>query len=69
MAPDGELTHSIADYKMALYRRPMSASSLYSKGLAELRQGNKAEGEKDVNAAVGMAPKIADEFKQIGLVP
>ncbi len=65
----GDFAHSIADYKFSLARRPSNASSLYGKGLAELRQGNKAQGQKDIDAAVALAPRIAEQFNFVGLTP
>jgi hypothetical protein len=35
----------------------------------DVRQGNKTQGQKDIDAAVAIAPRIAEDFRQVGLTP
>lgn len=60
---------SMEDYKSALRRTSRSAWSRYGLGLAEFRSGLKDSAETEFEKARGIDPKIADRFKEIGLVP
>jgi tetratricopeptide (TPR) repeat protein len=65
----GNFDKSIADYKASLSLQPQSAWSSYGLGLAELRQGMREQGDKDMQAATALLPSIAEDFKRAGLVP
>ena len=58
---------AIADYTAALKIDPKIASSLYGRGLAELKKGSAATGNADIAAAKAFNPKIADEFSRYGV--
>ena len=64
-----KLELAIADYDLALALDPKHALSLYGRGLAKLRKGDEDSGKRDIDAAKGYDPKIADTFSQYGLVP
>ena len=65
----GDFDNAIADYKAALNLQPKSAWSRYGLGVAELRKGMTAEGERDIQAAIEIAPAIGKEFDRIGIAP
>jgi hypothetical protein len=50
-----------------LAQRPRSASSLYGRGLAHLKQSDKADGERDIEAAKRINPDIATQFQHWGV--
>ena len=63
----GDLDGAIADYKAALSLQSVNASSRYGLGLAQLRKGLVADGDANLQAALGMRAGVADEFKRMGL--
>ena len=65
----GKFNKSIESFNSALQKRPKLASSLYGRGIAEMRLGKHAAGEADVAAAIALAPKIADAFRPWGISP
>ena len=48
---------------------PNIASSLYGRGLAELRLGKKAQGQADLAAAEKLDKTVVQLFAKMGLAP
>jgi tetratricopeptide (TPR) repeat protein/predicted aspartyl protease len=65
----GEFGKSIDDYDVAIKMNPQFANALYGRGIAKIKRKNIADGEADFATAEKITPKIADEFKAIGIVP
>ena len=65
----GNLKDSIRDYDSALQINPNMPTALYARGLAELREGQKVQGEADLAAAGKLDSGIAGYFKNMGLAP
>jgi tetratricopeptide (TPR) repeat protein len=65
----GKFDKSIADFKASLRLQPKSAWALYGLGVAEQKNGIKAQGDKDIKAAIALTPAIAKEFKVLDLPP
>jgi tetratricopeptide (TPR) repeat protein/predicted aspartyl protease len=66
----GDYDAAIADYDAALRLLPGNEPwALYGRGIAKIRKNKRSEGEADVAAAVKSAPKIAERFEKIGIVP
>lgn len=65
----GRLADAIDDYDSALRKNPKIATSLYGRGLAELRQGEKTQGQSDLAAAKKIDPNIGKRFARMGLKP
>ncbi len=65
----GNLDDAIHDYDSALHTDPSMPTSLYGRGLAELRQGEKAEGQADLAAATKLDSGVAKRFSDMGLTP
>jgi tetratricopeptide (TPR) repeat protein len=63
----GRLDAAIEDYGFALGIEPNLASALYGRGLARLKQGDKAGGEADIAAAETIQPGIGDDFTSYGV--
>jgi len=63
----GRFSEAIADYNFALTKNPNLASSLFGRGIAELRSGNSVVGEADLAAAEASTPGLAERFKKFGL--
>jgi tetratricopeptide (TPR) repeat protein len=51
-----DFERAIADFKSSLKRQPRSAMTLYGLGLAQLRTGSRADGDRNLQAAVAIAP-------------
>jgi tetratricopeptide (TPR) repeat protein len=60
---------SIADYQAALKLQPKSALSMYGLGVARIKKGLKAEGDRDIQEAIAINSGIAAAYKQAGLAP
>jgi hypothetical protein len=60
---------AIDDYDEALRRRPKTDWSLYGRGLAKQRKGQRAEGDADIAAALALNPGMSAEFKRYGIIP
>ncbi|THD58268.1 DUF3857 domain-containing protein [Phenylobacterium sp.] len=60
---------AVTRYNAALAERPESAASLYGRGLAKLRAGDKAGGEADLAAALKLDPDAAESYLAAGLKP
>jgi tetratricopeptide (TPR) repeat protein len=65
----GKMTDAAADYNMALSLDAHMPTSLYAKGIIELRGGKTAEGNDDITAAKRVEPLIADKFALYGVSP
>lgn len=65
----GRAEDAIYDYSTALHSNPRMPTSLYGRGLAELRLGEKAEGQDDLAAAEKLDSGIAKYFAKMGLAP
>ena len=63
----GEFDSAIVDYDAALKHHPTTASSLYGRGVAKLRNGDRAGGGADIAAAKAIQADIADQFSRIGV--
>jgi tetratricopeptide (TPR) repeat protein len=61
--------NAIADYDAVLRINPTQASSLFGRGVARLRKGDAASGNRDLAAAKASQSDIADEMKALGIVP
>ena len=65
----GNLEGAIHDYDSALRVNPSMPSSLYGRGIAELRRGEDARGHADLAAAAKLDSGIARRFTDMGLPP
>ena len=65
----GRLQDAIQDYDSALRVNPNIATSLYGRGLAELRLGKKSQGRADLAAAEKLDSGVAQLFAKMGLAP
>lgn len=65
----GSLDDAIHDYDSALRVNPNMPSSLYGRGIAELRLGEGAKGHADLAAAGKLDGGIAKRFTDMGLPP
>lgn len=64
-----EYGRAIADYDAALAKRPNMGWSLYGRGIAKLKSGDKPGGEADLAAAAKVAPQLAERAKGYGIAP
>ena len=65
----GRMKDAIRDYNSALDRNGRMPSSLYGRGLAELRLGEKTQGNADLAAAEKLDSGVAKRFVTMGLAP
>jgi tetratricopeptide (TPR) repeat protein/predicted aspartyl protease len=65
----GNFKNAIRDYDSALSINSNMPTSLYGRGLAELRLGDKARGQADLAAAEKLDAGIAKRFADMGLTP
>jgi len=65
----GELDDAIRDYKKSLELQPLRHWTRYGLGLAELKKGLQADGERNIQMAVAGEPGVVDRYKKIGLSP
>ncbi|HWG77023.1 MAG TPA: aspartyl protease family protein [Steroidobacteraceae bacterium] len=65
----GDFARSIKDYDDALRILPRLPSSLFGRGIDELRQGRTAAGSGDVHSAEAEQPQVADVFRRVGISP
>lgn len=65
----GDPKNAIRDYDAALQAAPNMYSSLYGRGLAELRVGQRAQGHADLAAAEMADSSVAKEYEHMGLTP
>jgi tetratricopeptide (TPR) repeat protein/predicted aspartyl protease len=59
---------AISDFNDALQLQPRLARALYARGLARMAQGERA-GSADLQAALALEPKVAQEFRDVDLGP
>jgi tetratricopeptide (TPR) repeat protein len=64
---DGRLPEAIKRYDKALELAPKQAVSLYGRGYAKIKSGDKAGGEADVAAAKAISAKAGQELIDAGL--
>jgi hypothetical protein len=62
----GKLDNATANYDAALKLDPESAETLYGRGIAKLRKGDKT-GNDDIVAAKAIQTDIAEEFIRYGV--
>ena len=60
---------SIAEYDRALTIDPTLSASLYGRGIAKHRKGDKSGGDADIEVALKAYPELADEFEEYGVQP
>jgi tetratricopeptide (TPR) repeat protein len=65
----GKNDEAIADYDAAMGPSRDSATSLFGRGIALLRKGDKAGGERDISAARLIDFDIDQQFKNLGVTP
>ncbi|MDE2450296.1 MAG: tetratricopeptide repeat protein [Gammaproteobacteria bacterium] len=65
----GNLKGAIRDYDSALQIDANMSTALYARGLAELREGRKTQGQADLAAAEKLDSGIARLFASMGLAP
>lgn len=65
----GRLDEAIADYDKALKEAPQLAASFYGRGIAKLRKGDKAGGERDLATARRYSFDIDSSFANYGVIP
>lgn len=65
----GDFKRSIADDNAAINLLPTDAYALYARGLAEIRQGLKAQGQADLAPAGKLDAGVAKRFASMGLTP
>ena len=63
----GRLDEAIKRYDKALELAPKLAGSLYGRGLAKIKAGDKAGGDADIAAAKAIAPNAGTELTEAGL--
>ena len=63
----GEFDQAIADYNAVLMVNPKKGMSLYGRGLAKQKKGDKAGGDADIAAAKAIRVGIAEEFARYGV--
>jgi Flp pilus assembly protein TadD len=62
-----QLGAAIDDFSSALRSDPKLASALYGRGLAKLKNGDKAGGDADISAAKEIQAGIDDDFTRYGV--
>ena len=65
----GDFAGAIRDYDEALAIAADRATSLYGRGIAEMRQGRSEAGEADLHAATALRADVADPFRTAGINP
>ena len=65
----GRYRDAIEQYDAALKRRPGAPSSLFGRGIAKLRAGQRTTDDADLKAARAARPDIATEFAKMGVRP
>jgi hypothetical protein len=63
------LKRAIADDDAAIKLEPSDVYAFYTRGLAEVRQGSKTQGQSDLAAAQKLQPGIGHRYENIGLTP
>ena len=62
-----DFAKAIVEYNSALQIDPNHARSLYGRGLAKTKTGDKTAGGADMASAVKIDPNVAQEFARFGL--
>ena len=65
----GEFERSIDDFNTALGKQPALVSSLYGRGLDELRLARKAAARADMTKAAALQPNVSEQFEMYGIKP
>jgi tetratricopeptide (TPR) repeat protein len=65
----GRFDVSITQFDSALHTAPKLPSSLYGRGIDELRLGKTSAGEADIAAASALAPHLAEQMRVWGVNP
>lgn len=65
----GNFGDAIATYSRVIALNPRERHSLYGRGIAHLRQGDKAQGQADIAAAIQEDSDIGNEFEAMGIKP
>lgn len=65
----GRLPEAVESYDAALKARPTQPESLFGRGVARLRLGEREAGEKDLVAARSFSPYIDQQFEEYGVRP
>lgn len=65
----GRLDEAIAGYTQAIHKAPQQAASLYGRGVAWSRKGDKAQAAADQAVALKIDPKVRTEFEGYGVTP
>lgn len=63
----GNLDKAMADYDDALKLDPKFVGSLYGRGLAKIKLGDKVGGDADIAAAIAIKAGIAEEYAKLGV--
>ncbi len=66
---EGDYRKAVEDFDANLKIQPQNARALYGRGVAEARLNRRADSERDIAAAEGVAPKIAERFAHLGFSP
>ena len=65
----GKWDEAIATYDVALSHNPYLASSLFMRGISEIKKGDAEKGHTDIEAARALNPRIGAHFATFGIVP
>ena len=65
----GHFADAITTYDQVIALNPREHHSLYGRGIAYLRQGDKSRGQADLAAAAKLDSGVADEFQAMGVTP
>ena len=60
---------ALSDYEAAAKLNPSRPSSLFGRGIAKLRTGDRDAGNRDISFAKAINPNVANEFKSYGITP
>jgi tetratricopeptide (TPR) repeat protein len=63
----GQFDSAIADYDAVLKLKPRTASSLYGRGVAKLKKGDRNGGNSDIAAARAIQADIVEEYTRYGV--
>jgi tetratricopeptide (TPR) repeat protein len=66
----GRCKDAMASYEKALKLQPLMATSLYGRGICELREGQKKEAQEDMKDGMDFSNRaVADDFVRYGVKP
>jgi tetratricopeptide (TPR) repeat protein len=63
----GQFDKAIGDFDAALALAPRQAGSLYGRGVAKFRTGDREGGRADIAAAAAIQADIAEEYGRYGV--